>query len=140
MTSPKIVDIIDNEFPNVIGKAKCLACEHEWQHEAPSNIKEFECPECKKESAIFAGLFFPEAVYSCATCTNQHFYIDENSNAFCGMCGSVYDFQKEQEIPEEIPVEDCLSCNGTGMDFHCHNSVEPSNVGKCKECKGTGEA
>ena len=34
--------------------------------------------------------------------------------------------------------EECSSCQGTGIDMFCHNSVAPKDVGNCKACNGKG--
>jgi len=73
----------------------------------------------------------------CARCLDDKFGKDcKNDDCDNGTFNEtgICDDCVENEQPE------CSSCQGTGIDMHCHNSVAPQDVGNCKAYKGSGKA
>ena len=74
--------------PHLCGKARCLACRHEWQAVAPVGSTWLECPECK----LLRGRFTmpvernnSEAHWHCK-CGNDLFY-SVAEGVYCPNCG-----------------------------------------------------
>ncbi len=73
----EVVDI-NSRKPVLEGTAKCVACKHEWQAEAPAGTKDLECPSCGlMRGAWKYHLFGPSDGYRwiCTKCDSDIFYV-----------------------------------------------------------------
>ena len=75
--------------PHMTGKARCLACRHEWIAVAPIGTVELECPSdgCGLPKGRFVALCEPDhgARWVC-DCGNDLFWLTR-AGMFCQNCG-----------------------------------------------------
>jgi len=71
------------------GKAKCLACKHEWVAVVECPAVDLECPECGCNRGVYKGAFTAsegDAVFTC-NCGNTLFeYIAKRDGRHFPMC------------------------------------------------------
>jgi hypothetical protein len=46
---------LKSEGPQIVGKARCLVCKHEWHAVAPVGTAYLECPKCTTHQGVMAG-------------------------------------------------------------------------------------
>ncbi len=68
------------------GKAKCLACKHEWVAVAPVGVTWMECPECTLERGRFFAQHVREGEHWQCNCGNDLFYVSPDG-VYCPNCG-----------------------------------------------------
>ncbi len=80
------------------GRARCLACAHEWEAAAPAGVIVLECPQCACLQGRWRNYLEPEAgvhTWRCR-CENDLFFVTPES-VVCARCGS------EQRFPSNPP-------------------------------------
>lgn len=76
--------------PHLVGKARCMACKHEWEAVAPSGTADLECPSC---GLVRGQWIYPhtldkgQLIFTCNTCGGTNFAIQRH-RAFCVGCGA----------------------------------------------------
>lgn len=71
----------------VEGKARCLACRHEWIAVAPVGVVWMECPSCSLERGRYiAQIERPGEHWHC-NCGNELFFAT-NDGFYCPNCGT----------------------------------------------------
>jgi len=73
--------------PHMTGKARCIACEHEFVSVAPVGAKWLTCPNCQGEKALlkFSCLVEGAAHWEC-NCGNDLFHATKDG-FYCPNCG-----------------------------------------------------
>jgi Zn finger protein HypA/HybF involved in hydrogenase expression len=72
--------------PHLSGKARCLACKHEWIAVAPMGVTWLECPACSLERGRYVAQVKKEVPHWHCDCGNNLFYVTENGY-YCPNCG-----------------------------------------------------
>ena len=77
----------EREEPHQQGKARCIACRHEWEAVAPVGVFWFECPNCSLcKGAMVSPTIRDEDVWTC-NCGNELFVFTPKG-AYCPNCGA----------------------------------------------------
>lgn len=72
--------------PHLTGRARCLACKHEWQAVAPVGAVWLACPACSlNRGRLLNHVEWPDPVWHCA-CGCDLFYVAEDAIC-CPNCG-----------------------------------------------------
>lgn len=74
------------EDPHLQGKARCVACKHEWQAVAPHGTTWLECPECHIFRGRFVGQCERDEPHWHCNCGNDLFYATARG-FYCPNCG-----------------------------------------------------
>lgn len=69
-----------------VGRAKCLACRHEWEAIAPVGTIWLECPACTLERGRFIAQTQRDGLHWACNCGCDLFYINE-TGTYCPNCG-----------------------------------------------------
>lgn len=86
-------------IPHLFGTAVCLACQNEWTAEAPLEIFELECPECRTMRGVWRYPISAPEDYATWTCTVnncgcQHMTIETHKDGgyyiACCKCGHLH--------------------------------------------------
>ena len=80
----------EERTPHSSGKARCLACKHEWMAVAPTGVTWMECPSCSLERGRFVAQHERDGLHWHCHCGNNLFWVME-SGYYCPNCG---DWQK----------------------------------------------
>jgi len=77
----------------MLGVARCHACDHEWEAEAPVGTTDLECPSCGRMYGLFEGTAVPEGqkVWTC-NCECDLFYVRVDGIQ-CRECGILTDYE-----------------------------------------------
>lgn len=78
---------LDNFRPHLQGKARCLACKHEWHAVTPIGVVWLECPSCTLERGRFVAQAEIHAPHWHCNCGNDLFQIIERI-IYCPNCGA----------------------------------------------------
>ena len=79
--------------PHLQGKARCMACQREWQAVAPVGTVWLECPSCHGTRGVFLHAFdVDEGVdyFVCNHCDASTFKVRRDALMCCG-CGWLHD-------------------------------------------------
>ena len=76
----------ENRVPHSSGKARCLACKHEWVAVAPTGVTWMECPACSLERGRFVAQHEREEPHWMCNCGNNLFYVVKDGY-YCPNCG-----------------------------------------------------
>lgn len=85
----------DEADPTLHGKARCLACQHQWEAVAPigigcDNAPPLACPACECNKGVFVNFVdYGEQTFHC-NCGNSFLTITKRG-VFCPCCGSWVD-------------------------------------------------
>lgn len=85
-------DVIDmasrRPSPTMEGKARCLACDHDWIAVAPTGTASLECPSCGLNTGRYVNLAVrsDHAHWECA-CGNDLFHLTPEGS-YCPVCGA----------------------------------------------------
>lgn len=71
---------------SLCGKARCLACRHEWQAVAPVGTVWLDCPACSLERGRFLGPAQRDGAHWHCGCGNDIFYVTPDG-FYCPNCG-----------------------------------------------------
>lgn len=97
----KVVDLNSRRVvPHLEGKARCLACQHEWA--ATSALKldgshaGLDCPSCGTHRGVFKATVSPVRYWVCAACSCDVFMLDGDDPTKgwwprCISCGLITD-------------------------------------------------
>jgi hypothetical protein len=72
--------------PRLSGKARCLACRHEWVAVAPVGTRWMECPSCTLERGRFVAQVERNCAHWHCGCGCDLFYVVEDG-IYCPNCG-----------------------------------------------------
>ena len=72
--------------PHVSGKARCLACKHEWVAVAPVGVIWMECPACTLERGRFVAQVERDGLHWHCNCGNDLFHATPDG-FYCPNCG-----------------------------------------------------
>lgn len=78
--------------PHLSGKARCLACKHEWDAVAPQGTLDLECPECATTRGVWKHPFSADVgqkLFVCNHCECDHFVIQPH-RVICIGCGTFH--------------------------------------------------
>lgn len=84
-----VVDFVaakEEREPHMSGKARCLACKHEWEAVAPLGTIWLDCPECTLERGRFIGPCERDGSFWRCNCGNHLFEITPEG-VYCPNCG-----------------------------------------------------
>jgi|GEM_PF-1729275 hypothetical protein len=83
---------------SITGKARCLACSHEWEHAVPEGDDgHFDlwhtCPACGLELGRFVYDITEDGkpVWTCGGCGNELFKVTAE-HIYCPVCGTIQTF------------------------------------------------
>lgn len=76
----------ERRSPHLAGKARCLACRHEWQAVAPTGATWLECPACAAERGCFVYPVGRSDPHWQCDCGNDLFHITPDGT-YCPVCG-----------------------------------------------------
>lgn len=85
-------DILDLETarflrnPHKEGRARCLACKHEWTALSPIGTVTLECPSCGLMKGLYLGLMETQNAQWKCFCGEWCFFIDVRG-PYCAHCG-----------------------------------------------------
>lgn len=85
----KITDIgawKEEHSETLSGRARCIACNHEWVAVAPVGVFWLECPKCSTEHGRFSAQVQRDGMHWHCHCGNDLFYITPEGS-YCPMCG-----------------------------------------------------
>lgn len=86
MTVVDISKAREERQPHLSGKAKCLACKHEWVAVAPSGTIWLECPSCSLERGRYVAQMEKPVPHWHCKCENNLFYVTADGY-YCPNCG-----------------------------------------------------
>ena len=78
--------------PHLEGKARCIACQHEWEAVAPVGTVWLDCPECSLNKGAFIAEVLHEEDHWTCDCGNILF-CHTPEGAYCPNCGLSHDFE-----------------------------------------------
>lgn len=79
--------------PHLQGRARCLACKHEWEAVAPCGVTEMECPQCACLQGRWRNYIMPPdgtPIWTCDCGNDLHFV--SPTGIWCGACGVLASF------------------------------------------------
>lgn len=76
----------EKRTPHSAGRARCLACKHEWVAVAPTGVTWMECPACLLERGRFVGQHEVEGPHWFCPCGNN-LYFATPEGLYCPNCG-----------------------------------------------------
>ena len=80
-----LTDWKEKQSPHSFGKARCLACKHEWVAVAPVGAIWLDCPECTLERGRFIAQHEREGEHWHCLCGNNLFQATRNG-MYCPNC------------------------------------------------------
>ncbi len=90
VVSMEAVKLYRKSLSNLIGKARCLSCDYEWESESPPGFDWLECPSC---SLVKGRFIYPvkrkEPHWTC-DCGCDYFAIN-TEGVYCPHCGTWQD-------------------------------------------------
>jgi hypothetical protein len=72
--------------PHLSGKARCIACNHEWVATAPVGTIWMECPKCTLERGRYVAQVQRDDLHWHCKCGNDLFYSTPDG-IYCPNCG-----------------------------------------------------
>lgn len=72
--------------PHISGKARCIACAHEWVAVAPTGTTWLECPSCHTEKGLYRFPCEQDAAHWKCGCGNWYFAVT-HEGYYCPNCG-----------------------------------------------------